>query len=258
MDSELEVERRDHICVVTINRPSRRNALSVAVSNRMHALWKALDSDPDVRAIVLTSADCGTFCAGMDLKEAAELNASGHDVLSFYDDPYQSAMLSCRKPIIAAMTGDFLAGGMMLALNADLRVGMAGTRGGITEARIGRGSPWGIPLVWMLPQGVLSELILCGRPMPADRFLAHGFLSALEETPEAVRARAMVLAETITANAPLSVMAGKQMIRAGMDLGCAAGLRAADDIYRPVYASADAIEGPLAFAERREPAWRGQ
>lgn len=257
MDSELMTERRNNVCVVTINRPHRRNALSVSVSNALSALWKTIDDDDDVRAVVLTSADCGTFCAGMDLKEAAELNATGKDVLSFFDDPYQSAMLACRKPVVVAMTGDFLAGGMMLALNADLRVGMAGTVGGITEARIGRGSPWGVPLVWMLPQAILSQLVLCGEPLSVEAFKKHGFVNAIEDTPEAVRARAMVYADVIAANAPLSVLAGKQMIRLGMNLGYEAALQAADEIYQPVYASRDAAEGPRAFAARRQPVWSG-
>lgn len=257
MDSELITERRGKVCVVTINRPHRRNALSVSVSNGLSALWKRIDGNPDVSAVVLTSADCGTFCAGMDLKEAAELNASGQDALGFFDDPYQSAMLACSKPIVAAMTGDFLAGGMMLALNADLRVGMAGTVGGITEVRMGRGSPWGVPLVWMLPHAILSEIVLCGGPLPVETFQEHGFVNAVEDTPEAVRARAFAYADLIATNAPLSVVAGKRMIRSGMNLGYEAALRAADDIYRPVYASRDAAEGPRAFAERRAPAWRG-
>lgn len=255
---DVLVETRDGIRTVTINRPERRNALSVAVSNRLAAIWRETDEDPSVRVAVLTSADCGTFCAGMDLKEAAEIGRRGIDVLSLCHDPYQSAMRACRTPIIAAMTGHFSAGGMMLALNADLRVGLAGTSGGITEVRVGRGSPWGVPLVWMLPQAILAELVLCGAPLPIETLHRHGFINAVEPTPDAVRARAQAMAETIRDNAPLSVRAGKRMIQAGMDLGCAGALDAANDIYRGVYASADAQEGPRAFAERRRPAWTGR
>jgi len=258
MEEELLVDCVDGICTITINRPQRRNALSVAISNRLSMLWEHLDSDAQVKAIILTSADCGTFCAGMDLREAAELNTLGSDVLTRLRDPYQRAMRRCQKPIIAAMTGNFIAGGMMLALNADIRIGLAQTVGGISEAQIGRGAPWGVPLAWMLPQAVLSELILCGTPMPVEKLFNHGFINSVEPTPDDVRKKARALAERIKNNAPLSVRAGKRMIQAAMDLGCEAGFAEADRIYKEVYASADAIEGPRAFAEKRPPKWLGR
>jgi enoyl-CoA hydratase/carnithine racemase len=124
------------IATLTIDRPAQRNALSVAAANRLHALWERVDADPAVRVAVLTSADCGTFCAGLDLREAARLRAErGIDILTLMTDPMQRRMRSVAKPIVAAMTGDLMAGGMLLALNADLRVGLRGSRAGITEAR---------------------------------------------------------------------------------------------------------------------------
>ena len=142
----------DGIATITINRPEARNALNIAVSNGLHDLWEQIDSDPDIRVVIFTSTDCGTFCAGMDLKEAARMKAeTGQDILTFFKDVFGQRMRRVRSPIIAAMTGHLMAGGMMLSLNCDIRVGLAGTRVGITETQIGRGSPWAMPLVWMLP-----------------------------------------------------------------------------------------------------------
>ncbi len=249
----------DGIATITLNRPEQRNALSIAAGNRLFALWSEMDADEAVRVIILTSADCGTFCAGMDLKEAADVAAAGRgDILSLYKDPFYERMRSVAKPIIAAMTGHFAAGGMVLALNADLRVALAGTRGGITEVKIGRGSPWAVPLVWMLPQAVLMEMILTGEMSPVERLHALGFINRVEPTPDAVRARARSIAERIRDNAPLSVQAGKRSLLDAMSLGCDAGFKSAKKLYEPVYASNDAKEGPRAFAEKRPPVWQGR
>lgn len=249
----------DGIAVITLNRPERRNALSIAAAERLHALWYEFDRDPEVRAAVLTSADCGTFCAGMDLKEAAEIRRErGVDILDVLSDPFYERMRVVSKPIVAAMTGHFAAGGMMLCLNSDIRVGLAGTRGGVTEAKIGRGSPWAVPLLWMLPQPIVAEMLLTGVMMPVERLHALGFVNYVEFTPEAVRARAMDVARSIRDNAPLTVAAGKEAILGAMDLGCAAGFEHAKTIYKKVYASEDAQEGPRAFAEKRKPVWVGR
>ena len=252
-------ETSQGIATITLNRPERRNALSVAAAERLHDLWEEVDRRNDIRVVILTAAPCGTFCAGMDLKEASELRASrGIDVLTLIRDPFHQRMRKVRVPIIAAMTGHFAAGGFMISLNADLRVGLAGTSGGITESKRGRGSPWAMPLLWQLPQPVLMEMVLTGEPQTVERLHTLGFVNHVEPTVEAVLARAQTLAETIRDNAPLSVAAGKESILRTMDLGCAGGLEYAKRIYSDVYASEDAQEGPRAFAEKRQPVWRGR
>jgi len=247
------------IATVTLNRPERRNALSIAASELLNDIWREVDADGGVRAAVLTAADCGTFCAGMDLKEAAEIQRARHcDILDVLPDPFHERMRRVKKPIVAAMTGHFAAGGMVLSLNSDLRVGLAGSKGGITEAKLGRGSPWAVPLLWMLPQAILLEMTLTGEMVPVERLHALGFVNYVEPTPEAVRRRAYGLAERIRDNAPLTVQAGKASLLAAMSLGCDAGFARAKEIYKPVYASEDAQEGPRAFAEKRAPRWLGR
>jgi enoyl-CoA hydratase/carnithine racemase len=247
------------IASITLNRPERRNALSIAAAERLYQIWGEIDADDSVRVVVLTAADCGTFCAGMDLKEAAEIKRERNcDILDVLTDPFYERMRSVSKPIIAAMTGHFAAGGMVLALNSDLRVGLAGTKGGITEAKLGRGSPWAVPMLWMLPQPILLEMTLTGEMVDIERLHALGFVNYVEPTPDAVRQRAYQLAARIRDNAPLTVQAGKASLLAAMSLGCEGGFARAKEIYKPVYASEDAQEGPRAFAEKRAPRWHGR
>lgn len=247
------------IASITLNRPERRNALSIAAAERLYQIWGEVDADDSVCAVVLTAADCGTFCAGMDLKEAAEIKQERNcDILDVLTDPFYERMRSVKKPIVAAMTGHFAAGGMVLSLNSDLRVGLAGTKGGITEAKLGRGSPWAVPMLWMLPQAMLLEMTLTGEMMEIERLHALGFINYVERTPDAVRKRAYRLAARIRDNAPLTVQAGKASLLAAMSLGCEGGFVRAKEIYKPVYASEDAQEGPRAFAEKRPPRWLGR
>ena len=151
-----------------------------------------------------------------------------------------------------------MAGGMMLAIKSDLRVGLRGTRAGITEVKMGRGSPWAVPMLWMLPQPVLMELVLTGETVPIEQLAAYGFLNYLEDTPGSVRARALQLARSVVEGAPLSVKAAKASILAAMDLGYDKGLIEAGRLHVETYASQDAIEGPKAFAEKRKPVWQGK
>ncbi|MEP9348848.1 enoyl-CoA hydratase-related protein [Xanthobacter sp. KR7-225] len=256
-DEIVQFEASAGLATITLNRPERRNALSVAAAERLFDLWEEVDRRPDIRAVILTAAPCGTFCAGMDLKEASSIGATGGDVLEMIRDPFHERMRRVRAPIIAAMTGHFAAGGFLLALNADIRIGVAGTSGGITEVKRGRGSPWAVPLLWQLPQPVVMEMVLTGESQPIERLHALGFVNHVEPTAEAVLARARALARVIVANAPLSVAAGKQSLLRAMSLGCDDGLAEAKRIYRSVYDSRDAQEGPRAFAEKRAPVWTG-
>ncbi len=255
----IRFEINDGIATVTIDRPERKNALSFEAMEGLTDAWERAEHDRAVRVILLTSTDCGVFCAGMDLKQAAEIKArEGVDLISKVRDPMQNNMRSLTKPIIAAMTGSLMAGGMMLSLNCDLRVGLRGTRAGITEVKVGRGSPWAVPLLWMVPQPVLMEMVLTGETIPIERLLDYGFINYLEDTPAQVRERALQLAKAIVKGAPLSVKAAKASVLAAMDSGCVKGLVEAKALHAEAYASQDAIEGPRAFAEKRKPVWQGR
>jgi len=257
--NELRYQVEAGIATITLNRPQQKNALSTSLINQLADLWTQVDKDEGVKVIVLTSTDCGVFCAGMDLKEAAEIKRhTGKDVLTTLKDPFHQQMRQVKKPIIAAMTGHLIAGGMLLSLNSDLRVGLVGTRIGITEVKVGRGSPWAVALLEMLPQPLIMQLVLTGEQLPIQRFYDLGFINYLETTPELVRQQAYRLAKLIRDNAPLSVMAAKESILKTMSLGFEEGFLEAQKLHKKVYASEDACEGPLAFAEKRKPQWAGQ
>lgn len=251
--------RNDGIAIATLNRPSRRNALSVAAAERLNEIWHEVDASDAIHALVIGAADCGVFCAGMDLAEAAQVRAErGIDILQALSDPFYEQQRAVRKPIIAALNGHFTAAGMVLAANADLRVALAGAKAGITEVRVGRGTPWAAPMLTQLPQAILLEMLLTGDMMPCERLHAVGFLNYLEPTPDAVLQRALSLASAIGKNAPLSVRAAKQGIRYAASLGADRGFAASKDMHTIVYESEDAREGPRAFAEKREPVWKGR
>ncbi|UOA17204.1 enoyl-CoA hydratase/isomerase family protein [Sulfitobacter dubius] len=258
-DNIVSLDIEGHIATVSINRPERRNALSIEAANRLHDIWEEIDANSDIRVAILTSAQCGTFCAGMDLKQAAQIKAEkGVDILSLIRDPFHQRMRRVNVPIIAAMTGHFAAGGFMLMLNSDIRVGLADTSGGVTEVKRGRGSPWAVPVLWQLPQPFVMELLLTGDSVPVERFRELGFVNHVENSPEQVMERARAIAANIASNAPLSVKAAKLSTVRALSLGCEAGLEEANAIYETVYASEDAQEGPRAFSEKREPVWQGR
>lgn len=255
---EVELAVADGIARVTLNRPTQRNALTASMTNALTATWARIAADQAIRAEVLAAAPCGTFCAGMDLKEMAAARAEGTDLLARIADPFQERLRTARQPVVAALNGHFSGAGMLLAMGADIRVGLAGSSAAISEARFGRGTSWAVPLLWMLPQPVLGEMMLTGAPLPVEELWRHSFVNHLEATPEAVLERALALAGQIARNAPLSIRAAKATLAAGMDLGCAGGLSRGATLHRAVYASADAQEGPSAFAEGRVPVWQGR
>ncbi|MDQ6619209.1 MAG: enoyl-CoA hydratase-related protein [Pseudomonadota bacterium] len=256
---EVLFDVSDGIATITLNRPQRRNAISIAMAERLHALCETIDHDPAIKVAIITASDCGVFCAGMDLAETTAIQAErGIDVLELLRDPFHERMRAVAKPVIAALNGHFVAAGMVLAMNADLRVGLAGTRAGITEARVGRGTPWAVPMLWMLPEALLLEMVLTAEMLPVERLREVGFVNYVEPTAAAVQERALSLARAIGRNAPLSVRAGKQGLRLAAALGAEQGLAASKALHADIYASEDAREGPRAFAEKRTPVWKGR
>jgi enoyl-CoA hydratase/carnithine racemase len=239
----------EHVATITLNRPRQRNALLVETFERLRSIWKEIDGDPEVRAAILTGSDCGTFCAGMDLKQMAEVRKNeGIDILSKIGDSSFASMRDIRTPLIAAINGYAPAGGMMLAVNCDLRVAVADAQLAITEVHRGRGSPWAMPLYWQMPQSLVSELT----------FYDVGFINYIEPDVKSMMDRARALAQRIAQAAPLSVEAAKRSAMATMDLVMGHALKEAAQLHEQAYASEDAIEGPRAFAEKRPPVWKGR
>ncbi len=254
MTDAVLYEMRGAVAVVTINRPEARNAINRAVREGIFAAFERFEADPEAHVAILTGAGDRAFCAGMDLKEAA---TEGRGVMPHGFLPVIGDTIELTKPTIAAVNGAAMAGGWMFAQMCDLCVAAEHATFAITEAKVGRGTPWAAPLVGMLPQRVAMEILLTGDPVSARRLLELGYVNALVPGERLMQA-AVALAERIAGNAPLTVRACRELVHMSQEMGRTAALRAARHLFRPVYMSEDAQEGPRAFAEKRPPVWKGR
>jgi enoyl-CoA hydratase/carnithine racemase len=203
---------------------------------------------------VLTGAGDRAFCAGGDLKEMAEtaLEVPPPDYL-----PQFGRNIDVPKPTIAAVNGVAYAGGFLLAQQCDLVVAAEHARFAVTEVKVGRGSPWAAPLSWLVPPRVALEILLTGDPVDAARAHQVGLVNHVVPAAE-LRERTQALAGRIAANAPLSVRAAKRTAYLSAECGRDEAYARAEEIWEPVYRSADAQEGPAAFRDRRTPVWTGR
>ncbi|MBI4192036.1 MAG: enoyl-CoA hydratase/isomerase family protein [Betaproteobacteria bacterium] len=253
MANEVLYETQESIVVITINRPERRNAISMAVREQLHNAFLRFESDPALRVAILTGAGDQAFCAGMDLKEAADLKMQVTPYM-----PTLGENLRVTKPVIAAVNGHAYAGGWLMAQMCDLCIAADTARFGITEAKLGRGFPWAVPLLHMIPQRVVLELLMTAGSISAQRGYEIGFVNRVVSAKE-LMPRAMDFAREITANAPLTVAAAKEMVYLGTDMSRTAALKYARQLFDDkVYRSEDALEGPRAFKEKRKPTWKGR
>jgi enoyl-CoA hydratase/carnithine racemase len=253
-DAVLFDARDDGIAVITLNRPETRNALSKEVRAGLFAAWDRFERDPALRAAILTGSGDSAFCAGGDLKEMVErrLAVPPRDMF-----PVPGDNIELTKPTIAAVNGVAFAGGWMIAQACDLCVASTRAQFAITEVKVGRSSPWAAPLIHMIPQRVMMEIVLTGKPISAQRAYEIGLVNRLAE-PDDLMAAAVELAADILEGAPLSVGAAREMVMLSTEMGRAAALRAARQVSERVYQSEDAQEGPRAFAEKRRPQWKGR
>jgi enoyl-CoA hydratase/carnithine racemase len=171
--------------------------------------------------------------------------------------PVPGDNIELTKPTIAAVNGIAFAGGWMIAQACDLCVASTRAQFAITEVKVGRSSPWATPLIHMIPQRVMMEIVLTGKPISAQRAYEIGLVNRLAE-PDDLMAAAVALAADILDGAPLSVGAAREMVMLSTEMGRAAALRAARQVSECAYRSDDAQEGPKAFAEKRRPRWKGR
>jgi enoyl-CoA hydratase/carnithine racemase len=254
MTDAVLFELVDDIAIVTINRPEQRNAINSAVRHGLFDAFARIEADSEVRVAILTGSGDKAFSAGADLKEMAE---SGMGVLPHGYFPVLGDNVHVSKPVIAAVNGDALAGGWLFAQMCDLCVASRSARFGITEAKVGRGFPWAAPLIHMIPQRIMAEILMTGQPITAQRAYEIGFVNRLAESGE-VLDEALKLAREIAGCAPLTVAAAKQLVALSTDMGRSAALKAAPSVFDRVYRSEDAQEGPRAFREKRKPAWKNR
>ena len=257
----LTYEKKDRIAYITINRPHRLNALHPLVGSEMREIFSDFRDDPDLWVAILTGAGDRSFCAGADLKWVAGIREEGEeeqtkqkgqvnlgDITTYFD---------CWKPIIAAVNGFALGGGLELALSCDIIIAADHAELGLPEGRVGQVAGTGVHrLPRQIPFKIAMGMILSGRRISAEEAHRIGIVN------EVVRSeRLMQIAEgwanDILKCAPLSVRASKQMAMTGQDLPLDIALKREYTEFEKAVNSADQQEGAKAFAEKRQPDWTG-
>jgi len=254
---ELLRERQGHIEILTINRPEARNAINGAVSKLLSAAFDELEDDDDAWVVILTGSGDKAFSAGMDLKAFAAGEAA--DIIGATGGFAGIAQRDFPKPLIAAVNGSALAGGCEIMLSCDLVVAVEEAKFGIPEVKRGLFAAGGglIRLPKRLPQAVALELALTGDPIDAQRALALGLVNRVVPADRLLD-EALSLATTIADNAPLAVRASKRIMKQAGELAEVDAWALNNAEVGPVFGSADAMEGPVAFAEKRKPNWTGR
>jgi enoyl-CoA hydratase/carnithine racemase len=253
MADEVLTERRGRVTLLTLNRPEARNAINRATAEALDAALTEAEGDADVWAVVLTGSGDRAFCAGMDLKAFAAgevpFTAHGFAGITRRDFP---------KPLIAAANGAALAGGLEVMISCDLVVAADHARFGIPEASVGliAGAGGLTRLAKRIPLAVALEMALTADPIDAERAYDLGLVNRVVPAAELLEA-ALGLAERVTRNAPMAVRESKRVMRETLDLSEDEAWSVNDAAFAKIGSSADAMEGAVAFAEKREPRWRG-
>jgi enoyl-CoA hydratase len=247
-------ERRDGVLVITLNRPDARNAVNAALAEGVGAALDELDADDELRVGVLTGAGKG-FSSGMDLKAFVAGERPYVEGRGFAGITQRSS----RKPLIAAIEGFAVAGGFEVALSCDLIVASKGARLGIPEVKrslvAAAGALFRLPR--RIPYHLAMELALTGDPIDAERAHQLGLVNRLAEPGGALDA-ALELAGEIVKNGPLALIASKEIVQGSRDWTEEESWEKQGPIAGPVMGSEDAREGATAFAEKRDPVWKGR
>ena len=251
--NEVLTEERDGVLIITINRPEAKNAMTKAASEAIAAALDRLDESDDLRVGILTGAG-GTFCSGMDLKGFLRGETPSVEGRGFGGLTEKGPV----KPLIAAVEGYALAGGMELMISCDMIVANSGAKFGIPEAKRGLAAAAGglMKLPKMISPKVAMELALTGEFIDAARAYELGLVNQVTEG-SALDA-ALELAKKITANGPLAVRVSKQIIVDSQDWSREEMWTNQAQLLPQVFMSEDAREGAAAFAEKRAPNWKGK
>jgi len=250
---EVLTEVKDGVLIVTINRPEAKNAMTKAAAEGIAAAMDRLDAEETLRVGILTGAG-GTFCSGMDLKgflrgESPTVEGRGFGGV---------VQAPPKKPLIAAVEGYALAGGLELMIACDLVVAHKDAKFGIPEAKRGLVAAAGgvMMLPDQIPERVAMELALTGEFIGAERAYQIGLINTVSEGAALDAAKA--LAAKIAANGPLAVRVSKQIIKESRGWAMEDRYKNQAQLIAPVFVSEDAREGAAAFAEKRAPNWKGK
>ncbi len=262
----VEYAQHGHVAIVTFNRPEARNAINPEVAVRLADAWQDVKDNDAVRVAVLTGTG-SAFCAGADLGQLIPMISGARKPENEWDARVASdrgiigrAILrdfDTEKPVIAAINGHAIAGGMEIVQGTDIRVSVPEARFGVQEVKWaifpGGGSTVRLPA--QLPYAKAMELLLTGDLITAEEALALGFLNYVTDDP---MQKAMEIAEKIAANGPIAVKAIRRSARECLGKPEREALRIENEISAPVFQTEDAKEGPRAFMEKRQPEYHGR
>ncbi|MFP6563493.1 MAG: enoyl-CoA hydratase-related protein [Myxococcota bacterium] len=255
LPAEIKYEKNGRIVVVTIDRPDAMNALTPAMLTGLEDAMAEFEADDELLCAVLTASGDRAFCTGMDLKEAMPLLTSGEEL--GFEDHTKRQFSDVWKPIIAAVNGYCIAGGLEMLQGTDIRIAAEHAVFGLGEVRWGIIPTGGshVKLPRQIPWAVAMELLLTGENIDAERAHSIGLVNRVVPADELLPT-ALKLAEKIARNGPLAVRTAKQIAVRALNLE--PGLVLEKALGAKVLASEDAVEGPKAFLEKRKPAFKGR
>jgi enoyl-CoA hydratase/carnithine racemase len=251
--SEIELCTSGHVARLTLNRPEKRNAIDAATYAALSQALAALDADASIRALVVTGAG-SAFCAGSDLSASTSETAAGPSRPRLVA-PFESVL----KPMVAAINGAAVGGGLEIALCCDVRIAATTARFGFPEVRLGSlpGSGGTQRLPRSVSPALAGYMLLTGELISAGQALGAGLVSELC-APEALIERAMAIAALIAAHAPLAVMAAKRALRSATEAQLQEGFALERNLFNQLAATEDRAEGRRAFREHRTPQFKGK
>ena len=245
-------EKRGHVAILTLNRPEAMNALTKEMMLALEAAVADFNRDPELWVAILTGAGERAFCTGLDLKTALPALNEGDDM--GYDDPATRPFHKVYKPIITAVNGICVAGGLEFMLGTDIRIAADHASFGLTEVRWAVVPAGGshVRLPQQIPWAVAMEMLLTGKTLDARRAFEVGLINKVVPAAELMN-EALAMAEKICQNGPLAVRTAKEIAVRALNNEPAFVLE--KTMSARVFASADAREGPRAFAEKRTPVY---
>ncbi len=254
---DLIYEKSGPIATLTLNRPEVHNAISMDMGRGLNDALEDFEADPELRVAILTGAGERAFCAGADLKTAIpQTTASSGENRG---DPTKRPLSGITKPIIGAVNGLALAGGTEILLGTDIRIAAEHATFGLPEPKLGlvpfAGSHVRLPQ--QVPWAVAMEILLIGDPISAERALQIGLVNKVVPAGE-LMAEARRLAERLCENGPFAVRKIKETVLAAYNLSWDEAFTVESKISAEVLASDDAKEGPIAFAQKRRPVFKGR
>ena len=254
----IDLDVKDGIATVVINRPEVHNALDIEHYAALSDAWKRVRDDGEIRVAIVTGAGDRAFCAGADIKTFLTRKSEWSDVWQTQRDQLLNRGLEVWKPIIAAVNGFCVGGGMTMLLATDIRVASEHASFGLSEVKRGfiAGNGGTQRILQQIPYCVGMEMLLTGDAIDARRAKGWGLLNHVVPHGD-LMTTALDYARRIAANAPLAVQAAKELAVRSRDVDTNTGLRIEQLMVRILRETEDAKEGPTAFREKRKPSFRG-